>query len=91
VLGVRWSLLVSIAAMLVAFACFVESARLADRVGTDARAPIALAIAALAWLAVLVPWILRSPRMAPASHKRGMYAALGAWAVTDIAVLLATA
>jgi hypothetical protein len=28
--------------------------------------------------------------MTSLAHKRGMYAALGAWALTDIAVLLAT-
>jgi hypothetical protein len=29
--------------------------------------------------------------MTPAQHQRGMYAALAAWAVTDIAVILAFA
>ena len=36
-------------------------------------------------------WIVRAPAMLPAAHKRGMYAALGAWAITDLAVLLAVA
>jgi hypothetical protein len=29
--------------------------------------------------------------MRPVAHKRGMYAALGAWALTDLAVFLAVA
>ena len=40
-----------------------------------------------AWLAVLVPWRLRHLRMSPAVHQRGMYLALGAWAVTDAVVV----
>jgi hypothetical protein len=52
---------------------------------------VALSIAAGAWLAVLGPWLARAPAMSPASHKRGMYAALGAWAITDLAVFLALA
>jgi hypothetical protein len=45
-----------------------------------------LAIAFLAWIVVLVPWLVRCRTMTPAEHQRGMYAALAAWAVTDIAV-----
>jgi 4-hydroxybenzoate polyprenyltransferase len=88
-LGVRWSLALSIAAMLVAFACFVMAVRLSDHIGGDAHALFALGVAAALWLAVLVPWLVRGPGMSPAAHKRGMYAALVAWAATDIAVLLA--
>jgi hypothetical protein len=51
----------------------------------------ALGVAAALWLAVLVPWLVRAPALPPAGHKRGMYAALLAWAVTDVAVLLAIA
>ena len=54
-------------------------------------AQFALIVAACAWLAVLGQWIVRAPAMLPAAHKRGMYAALGAWALTDLAVLLAVA
>jgi 4-hydroxybenzoate polyprenyltransferase len=88
-LGVRWSLAVSIAAMLLAFACFVKAARLSGHLGGDAHAVFALGIAAALWLAVLVPWFVRAPALTAAAHKRGMYAALMAWAVTDVAVLLA--
>lgn len=41
-----------------------------------------------AWLAVLVPWIRGRTVWTPQQHQRGMYWALGAWAVTDVAVLL---
>lgn len=88
-LGVRGSLTLSIVAALVAFACFVQSMLVSGHL-EHVRVPIALAVAAAAWLVVLIPWIVRAPRMLPAAHKRGMYAALVAWAVTDLAVLIAT-
>jgi hypothetical protein len=34
-------------------------------------------------------WILRQDRMDARAHQRGMYRALGAWALTDVAVVLA--
>jgi 4-hydroxybenzoate polyprenyltransferase len=89
-LGVRASLALSIVAMAIAFACFSIAARASSHHSRDARGLIALAAAAAFWLSVLVPWAIRSPRMSPSSHKRGMYAALLAWACTDVAVLLAT-
>ena len=46
----------------------------------------ALAVAAVVWGLVLVPWRLHAARCTPAEHQRGMYWALGAWAVTDLAV-----
>jgi hypothetical protein len=45
-------------------------------------------VAALAWAAVLLPWRLQATSWTPAQHQRGMHLALGAWAVTDLAVLL---
>ncbi|HTT67096.1 MAG TPA: hypothetical protein VMF70_03630, partial [Gemmatimonadales bacterium] len=51
----------------------------------------ALAVALAAWLWVLVPWYRRREAMTPAQHQRGFYAALTAWAVTDVAVVLAFA
>ncbi|HEY2898222.1 MAG TPA: UbiA family prenyltransferase [Gemmatimonadaceae bacterium] len=89
-LGVRASLALSIVAMMIAFACFAIAARLSPHRAGHARALIALVAAAAAWLVVLVPWLARAPRMLPGAHKRGMYAALLAWAATDVAVLLAT-
>jgi lycopene elongase/hydratase (dihydrobisanhydrobacterioruberin-forming) len=90
-LGVRASLAVSIGAVAIAFACFARAAYLSPRVAGDARGVFALAVAAALWLAVLVPWAIRAPHMTPHAHKRGMYAALLAWAATDVAVLLASA
>jgi 4-hydroxybenzoate polyprenyltransferase len=89
-LGVRASLALSIAASVIAFACFAIAARVAPHRGHDAGALIGLGVAATLWLGVLLPWIVRAPRMVPHAHKRGMYAALLAWAATDVAVLLAT-
>jgi len=37
---------------------------------------------------VLVPWYRRRDALSGAAQQRGMYQALGAWAVTDVAVLL---
>jgi hypothetical protein len=42
----------------------------------------------LAWLLVLVPWLLRYQHMTARDHQHGMYRALLAWAVTDIAVVV---
>src|SRR6266536_805727 len=41
-----------------------------------------------AWLAVLAPWYRHRTSLSAAGHQRGMYRALAAWAITDIAVLL---
>jgi hypothetical protein len=49
---------------------------------------VALGLPLAAWLAVLVPWLLRHESWSPAEHQRGMYRALTAWAVTDVVVLL---
>lgn len=88
VIGLRASLGVAIAAALVAFAGFAIAGRLAS---IDAWGWRSLGLAFLAWLAVLLPWLARAPGMSARDHKRGMYAALGAWAVTDIAVVIAFA
>ena len=49
----------------------------------------ALTLALCAWALVLVPWRLHGSRWTPAQHQRGMHRALGAWAVTDVVVVLA--
>jgi 1,4-dihydroxy-2-naphthoate octaprenyltransferase len=87
-LGMRASLSVAIAASGVAFACFAVAAIMA-RVPSLRLAP--LAVAGAAWLTILARWSARCERMTPADHKRGMYAALAAWGVTDVAVLVAFA
>jgi len=48
-----------------------------------------LLLAAAAWAAVLITWFRKCARMSPAEHQAGMHYALVAWAVTDLAVLIA--
>ena len=50
---------------------------------------VALALALLAWAAVLIPWYLRQQQVDIAYEQRSFYRALYAWALTDIAVLVA--
>ena len=50
-----------------------------------------LGLAGTAWIVVLGPWYLRGRGWSTTEHQRGMYHALAAWALTDIAVLLAWA
>lgn len=88
-LGVHRSLDVSIVAVAVAFAIFAWAGYRAAWGGDGAWRWIALGVAAAVWLAVVLPWRARAGRMGPSEHQRGMYLALGAWAVTDVAVLLA--
>ena len=80
----------ALAAAAVAFALFVCGGR-ARRHGRPVRRPgagVVLLIALLVWAAVLLPWRWAAERLQPRDHQRGMYFALGAWAVTDVAVLL---
>src|SRR5690606_27504784 len=84
VLGMRRSLRAALLAALAAFALFF----LAAAVGAAGRRWPLLALPLAAWLAVLVPWLRNHESMSPAQHQRGMYAALRAWAVTDVAVLV---
>ena len=90
-LGVRRSLSVALGAAGVAFALFVTAGlRAGWRLGTPDRWRwSALALALLAWAGVLIPWRARWSSWGPADHQRGMYLALGAWAVTDLVVVLA--
>lgn len=86
VVGMRASLGIALAATVVAFLFFARAASL-TRIGTFGWS--AMAIALFAWLAVLLPWAARAERMTAAAHKRGMYLALGAWAATDVAAIVA--
>ena len=89
-LGTRLSLDVALAATGAAFLLFAWAGmRSAWTPGAAGWRWSLLLIALLAWAAVLVPWRLRADRLLPREHQRRMYLALGAWAVTDLAVLLA--
>ena len=87
--GERASLLLAIAATVMAFVIFALAG-----MGRGWWMPVAgggwrvglLVVAFLAWIVVLLPWFMRCRTMTSAEHQRGMYAALAAWAVTDVAV-----
>ena len=88
-LGVRRSLLVSLGAAGGAFALLALAG---VRVGwgmQDLRRWLPLAVCAVAWGLVLTSWLLRQGGMNARDHQRGMYQALGVWALTDLAVVLA--
>ena len=84
ILGMRASLAVAIGCALGAFGLFAWAAALLQ---PGARAA-ALIVSLAAWLVVLLPWYRGHRSWTPAQHHRGMYRALGAWAATDLAVLL---
>ena len=88
ILGMKASLRAAIAAALIAFACFAAAALRRDAALWQW---IGIAIALAGWLYVLVPWYRLRDAMTSAEHQRGFYAALSAWAVTDVAILLAFA
>jgi len=91
VLGMGLSLRVALGGVLLAFGLFGYAAYLSAW-GQSPHAMVRwamLGVALVAWLRVLVPWLRDYPIRAPEDHQRGMYEALGAWAVTDIAVLAA--
>src|SRR5881398_2188523 len=83
ILGMRRSLGVAIACVLVAFALFVWAAVVLGAGTSAATLGVALAV----WLGVLAPWYARHAGFTPVEHQRGMYRALTAWAVTDVTVL----
>jgi len=89
VLGLRRSLAVAIGAVLAAFATFALAGLRSGWAGGDFVRWAMLAGALASWLAVLLPWFRRAEGLPPAAHQRGMYLALGAWAVTDLAVAAA--
>ncbi|HTK53638.1 MAG TPA: UbiA family prenyltransferase [Gemmatimonadaceae bacterium] len=88
ILGVRASLLISAGAAALAFAAFSHGLVLA---GPTVMARNALVVAGVVWAVVLGNWIARHGRMTSAEHQRGMYRALLAWAVTDVAMVVAFA
>jgi len=91
IIGMRRSLQVAIVAAAVAHGLFVWAGCLSGwgTTGPDLMRWSALAISVMVWARVLVPWLRRHAGMTPRQHQDGMYAALGAWAVTDIVVILA--
>ena len=90
-LGVQRSLLLALACTGLAFAVFAAAALAAQwsAAGADLYRWALLLTAAGSWAAVLVPWLVGHADWPSSRHQRGMYAALGAWALTDLAVAVA--
>lgn len=91
-LGLRGSLVAALACAALAMALFVAGGvRAGWRLHTapDLARWSAVLAAGAAWAGVLVPWLARHGGLTPAQHQGRMYLALGAWAVTDVAVALA--
>jgi len=82
ILGMRKSLIVATACVLLAFGLLAWAAA----VLRTSMWPLALPLAG--WLAMLLPWLARHASWTPAEHQRGMYRALTAWAITDVVVLV---
>jgi len=90
-LGVTTSLRLALGLTATAFAMFGTAAWIAGWGGAGA-APLRvmlLVLAGVGWLAVLLPWLAFGRDWRPAAHQRAMYHALGAWALTDLAILMA--
>jgi 4-hydroxybenzoate polyprenyltransferase len=88
-LGIRWSLTVALVATFISFVLFAMAATRAGWSPPESWRYFPLALAALGWLVVLIPWLLRQKLMTVGQHQLGMYRALFAWALTDVAVVLA--
>jgi 4-hydroxybenzoate polyprenyltransferase len=88
-LGVHWSLIVALAATVISFCLFSLAGQKAGWDYTESWRWFLLVLAAMGWCVVLVPWLIRHRRMTAGEHQQGMYRALFAWALTDVAVVLA--
>lgn len=88
ILGIRRSLVASVGAAALAFGLFTAAGARSGWGAEDAWRWGMLGLCAAAWGVVLVPWLRRQSKMDSAAHQRGMYRALGAWALTDVAVVL---
>jgi 4-hydroxybenzoate polyprenyltransferase len=88
-LGVSQSLRLSILLMGAAFAVFVGAARQSVWPSVPWLRWAVIGVAFFAWLAVLLPWQREGAGWSSTQHQRGMYHALTAWVLTDIAILLA--
>lgn len=90
-LGIDRAVKVALGAVLLAFGMLAVAAFRTDWFVDASLRWAALGTALLAWLVVLLPWQRHGRGWSSRQHQAGMYHALGAWALTDIAVLLAWA
>jgi 1,4-dihydroxy-2-naphthoate octaprenyltransferase len=81
-LGVGRSLKLALGAVLIAHGCF-----LAGMLALG-RTPLYLSLSLAAWLAVLIPWLRGWRTWTDRQQERGMYRGLGAWAITDLSLLV---
>ncbi len=84
-LGVRGSLRFSLAMVAAAFVLLGVGLS----AGPAGRLWLLILLPLAAWSGLLLRWHANSATMSRAQHKRGMYRALNAWALTDAAVLAA--
>ncbi|HEY3399288.1 MAG TPA: UbiA family prenyltransferase [Geothrix sp.] len=80
--GVGQSLSLALAAALVAHLFFAAG------ILTQGRNPLPLTVSLLSWLALLLAWIRAWRDWTDRQHEAGMYWGLGAWAVTDLSLLI---
>jgi 4-hydroxybenzoate polyprenyltransferase len=90
-LGTRRSLIAALGAATLAFGFFGVAALHSGWDIAQRWRWLPLLLAAAAWGLVLIHWLRRYPVMITHDHQRGMYRALFAWALTDLAVVLAWA
>lgn len=88
-LGLRGSLVVALAAAVLAFFLFGLAGLRAGWGPGQVWRWLLLVSAGLGWAMVLIPWLVRGSRMTATEHQQRMYRALIAWALTDVAVVLA--
>jgi len=81
-MGESLSLGFAVLLTLMAHACFGLGAWQAH------RNPLAILLSLAAWCGILLPWWKRWRSMSQKQHEAGMYWTLGAWAVTDIVLLI---
>jgi 4-hydroxybenzoate polyprenyltransferase len=91
-LGVQRSLAVAVLGVGVAFGMITGAGFVSGWGGAGAPFRwLLIGLAGLAWIVVLAPWYLHGRGWSSAEHQRGMYHALVAWALTDVAVVFAWA
>lgn len=88
-LGVTQSLGISLVAVGVAFGLLGGAAWAGGLADPPLLRWSPLGLALIAWLVILLPWQRTGAGWSSREHQRGMYHALAAWLLTDVAVLLA--